>query len=148
MVDTISFVLPKSEYEDFTWILQDEHNPASHPPLIASGSPLVKPPDIENSDEIPETLTINGFYYLREVEDKDANQSVKSRFPHVSQPESVEDITRWRKDWLPEMDKLVALLENFDPNSGMLLISISLVDIKLLSEDLCKLTNILFFVGN
>ena len=117
MVDTISFVLPKSEYEDFTWILQDEHNPASHPPLIASGSPLVKPPDIENSDEIPETLTINGFYYLREVEDKDANQFVKSRFPHVSQPESVEDITRWRKDWLPEMDKLVALLENFDPNS-------------------------------
>ena len=42
----------------------------------------------------------------------------------------------------------MSAVKNFDPNSGMLLISISLVEIKLLSEDLCKLTNIFFFVGN
>ena len=117
MVDTINFVLPKQEYEEFTWILQDEHNPASHPPLIASASPLVKPANTENLEEIPETLTINGFYYLREVENKDSDQSPKSRFPQVSQPDSVEDITRWRKEWLPEMDNLVDLLENFEPIS-------------------------------
>lgn len=114
-MENINFLLPKLEYKEFTWILQDEHNPASHPPLIASASPLVKPIDTENLQEIPDTLTINGFYYLRETEDRDKNQSPASKFPQTPQPESIEDIIRWRKEWLPEMDNLVSLLENFDP---------------------------------
>ena len=36
----VEFVLPDKSYEDYCWILQDEHNHASHPALIASASPL------------------------------------------------------------------------------------------------------------
>ena len=111
MSEEESFILPDSHFEEYTWILQDEHNPASHPPLIASASPLSRPGD-NDPNEIPATLTINGFNYGRSV--SNAGTTV-SPFGQMTPPESVEDLIRWRTEWLPQVNELVRLLESFDP---------------------------------
>ena len=111
MPEEITFILPDSQFEEYTWILQDEHNPASHSPLIASASPLSRPGD-NDTDEIPTTLTVNGFNYGRSV--SNAGTTI-SPFGQMTPPESVEDLTRWRTEWLPQVDELVRLLESFDP---------------------------------
>ena len=111
MSEEASFILPDSHFEEYTWILQDEHNPASHSPLIASASPLSRPGD-NDPNEIPTTLTINGFNYGRSV----GNASpTASPFGQMTPPESVEDLIRWRTEWLPQVNELVRLLESFDP---------------------------------
>ena len=75
MQNIIEFVLPEKNYEDYCWMLQDEHNPASHPPLIASASPLAALAPEQNPDTPPTTININGFNYLSRV-----NLSAFSRF--------------------------------------------------------------------
>ena len=113
MQNIVEFVLPEKNYEDYCWMLQDEHNPASHPPLIASASPLAALPPEQNPDTPPTTININGFNYAREIPPGD----VVNPLLQVTNPESAEDMEKWREDWLPEMDKLVDMLENFDPTT-------------------------------
>ena len=111
MTEEASFIFLDPRYEEYTWILQDEHNPASHPPLIATGSPLSRP-GVNNPNEIPVTLTINGFNYGRNVNNP---AGTGSPFGQMTPPESVEDLVKWRSEWLPQVDELVKLLENFNP---------------------------------
>ena len=61
MTQNVLFPLPDPSYESFTWMLQDEHNSASHPPLIASASPLVGTGDDHNPLQPPPSLNINGY---------------------------------------------------------------------------------------
>ena len=35
----------------------------------------------------------------------------------MANPEAAEDMEKWREDWLPEMDKVVDMLESFDPTT-------------------------------
>ena len=117
MRNTIEFILPDKSYENYCWILQDEHNPASHPPLIASASPLAVLAPEQSPDTPPTTININGFNFAREIPPEDAVNPLLQ----AAKPESVEDMEKWREDWLPEVDKLVEMLENFEPatvNSG------------------------------
>ena len=58
----VEFVLPDKSYEDYCWILQDEHNPASHPPLIASASPLAALTTEQSPDRPPTTINICLLY--------------------------------------------------------------------------------------
>jgi phosphohistidine swiveling domain-containing protein len=111
MYSPIEFTLPDKSYEDHCWILQDEHNPASHPPLIASASPMAALAPKQDPDQPPTTININGFNYAREIPPGD----VVTPLAQVSNPESIEDMTKWRKEWLPEVEKLVEMLESFDP---------------------------------
>ena len=106
----VEFVLPDKSYEDYCWILQDEHNPASHPPLIASASPLAALTTEQSPDRPPTTININGFNYAREIPPED----VVNPLLQVANPESAEDMEKWREDWLPDMDKLVDMMESFD----------------------------------
>ena len=56
-------------------------------------------------------LTLNGYNYAREA----ANSGgPPSPFGTVVAPERVEDLTRWRREWLPEVEKVAAMLESFD----------------------------------
>ena len=109
MTQSVLFALPEPSYEDYTWTLQDEHNPASHTPLIARGRPVTAPGN--DSDGPPGTLSINGYNYAREVT-RSAGEA--SPFGTIVAPERVEDLTRWRQEWLPEVDKLATMLESFD----------------------------------
>lgn len=112
MSEKVTFALPDPSYESYTWILQDEHNPASHPPLIASASPLVRAAENDGQDQIPAALNINGFNYAREM----ASQGGPvSPFGQTVVPETVDDLTRWRQEWLPQVEELTGMLGEFDP---------------------------------
>ena len=113
MQNTVEFILPEKSYEAYCWILQDEHNPASHPPLIASASPLAVLVPEQNPDTPPATININGFNYAREIPPGDPVTPILQ----VANPESAEDMEKWREDWLPEVGKLVDMLENFNPTT-------------------------------
>jgi pyruvate,water dikinase len=109
MTQISEFPLPDPSYEKFTWILQDEHNPASHTPLIASAPPMAGA--VRNPDGLPATLNVNGFNYAREV-----GSPAGAAFPlgTITTPDSVEDLTKWREEWLPEVEKVAMMLEGFD----------------------------------
>ena len=112
MTPTSAFALPDPSYEGYTWTLQDEHNPASHTPLIASAVPVTRAGD--DLDGPPMNLTLNGYNYARDA----ANTGgTSSPFGTIEAPEQVEDLTRWRLEWLPEVEKLAAMLEGFDPET-------------------------------
>ena len=105
------FALPDPSYEQYSWILQDEHNPASHAPLIASVGPTGA---VVHTDGLPTAITINGYNYARQV----ANApGAPSPFGTMPAPEKVEDLTGWRQEWPPEIDKVSHMLENFEPGT-------------------------------
>ncbi|MDA0988778.1 MAG: PEP-utilizing enzyme [Chloroflexi bacterium] len=109
MTQTAEFPLPDPSYEAFTWVLQDEHNPASHTPLIASATPVAGVGS--NPDGLPTTLNVNGYNYAREVPNA---AGATSPFGTTPAPERVEDLTGWRQEWLPEVEKAADMLEGFD----------------------------------
>jgi pyruvate,water dikinase len=105
--DTV-FQLPDPSFEQYTWVLQDEHGPSSLPPLLIYDDAYGRP-----SSDLPRSLRIHGFNYVR--------SSGRQWRPEWSagggQPSalSVEQVRRWRTEWLPEVEKVVRLLEDFDP---------------------------------
>ena len=101
--------LPDTSYEIYSWILQDEHNPASHPPLIASAGPTGA---VVHTDGLPTAITINGYNYARQVTNA---PGAPSPFGTMPAPEKVEDLTGWRQEWPPEIDQVAHMLENFEP---------------------------------
>ena len=109
MTQGTDFALPDPSYEPFSWILQDEHNPASHPPLIASAGPTGA---AVHTDGIPTAITINGYNYSRQ-----APGVAPASFGTPIDPQSVEDLTSWRQEWPPEIDKASEMLEGFDPTT-------------------------------
>ena len=108
-----TFTLPDPTYDTHTWILQDEHNPAAHPPLIASASPT-RQSNNDQQDGLPTTININGFNYQREVPNHNQGGNA-SPFGQTTQPNTVDDLRLWRSEWLPQVDKLKFMLEEFDP---------------------------------
>ena len=114
MTQNVLFELPDPSYESYTWILQDEHNPASHTPLIASATPIVGAGNDRSPDQPPARLSINGYSYALEVA---SPAGAASPFGTIVAPERLEDLTRWRQEWLPEVEKLATMLESFDTAS-------------------------------
>ena len=111
MTSQIRFELPDPAYEDFTWILQDEHGPSSLPPLLAGQRFGAADADAEG--ETPRGLRLNGFYYVRAGAGRPGGAA--NPFGSLSPPASVDDLTSWRREWLPEVDTVVKELEAFDP---------------------------------
>lgn len=111
MTQHVPHSLPDPSYEGYSWTLQDEHNPASHPPLLASLNPIFGAGGQQDTDQPPIRLTINGYIYARE----DANGPGEATpFGTSPVPQRVEDLTAWREEWLPEVEKLANMLEGFD----------------------------------
>jgi phosphohistidine swiveling domain-containing protein len=112
MSHEIAFRLPSPAYEQYTWDLQGEHCPLPQAPLL-----IFDNPPIDSSHHIPRSLLIHGFRYLRRggvpahLQQRSTNSTT---LPTVL---SVAQMRRWRIDWLPKVDKLVQLLEHFDPAS-------------------------------
>ncbi len=109
MTQETEFTLPDPSYEAHSWILQDEHNPASHPPLIASAGPTGV---VIHTDGLPTAITIHGYNYARQ-----APGAPVTTFGTPIDPQSVEDLTSWRQEWPPEIDSAAEMLETFDPES-------------------------------
>ena len=68
--------------------------------------------DEQNPDQPPPNLNINGHTYAREGA---GGPGAAAPFGTIVAPEQVEDLTRWRQEWLPEVEKLATMLESFDP---------------------------------
>lgn len=110
METAIEYRLPDPSLEQYTWVLQDEHAPASAPPLLSNaGNPgfmgQAKP------GEPPVRIHVNGFSYSRMGLEESAF------FRQAKPPERLEDLTRWRGEWLPQAAKAAEMLEGFDPAS-------------------------------
>ncbi len=105
-VAEISFKLPSPEYRAYTWILQDEHTPASQTPLIASTR---GPLGALDSGVVPNTIQINGYNYQK--------AGSPAPFGRLQEPQTVDDLVRWRREWIPQVEELAQRLESFDPCS-------------------------------
>ncbi len=109
MTSKTFFKLPDPAYDEYTWILRDEHGPSSVPPLLVRNR--FNPPSAPG--EVPRSLNLHGFTYLR------ANSGSEFRPPwaDAAPPRTVVDLRLWRERWLPEVEKIVRELEHFDPSS-------------------------------
>lgn len=110
MTDEIEFKLPDARLEDYTWVLFDEHMPVAASPLIGNhfggGFPT--------RDEFPpRSLQINGLTYMRQ----DAVPSPAGAMRGQELPASVDEMRKWRSEWQPEVDKVIAALSHFDPST-------------------------------
>ena len=103
MAQVVSYALLHPSYEAYTWQIQDEHAPASQPPLVAWEDPPA-------GREPPRQLRINGYTYGR------AGAAMETApFGQAQSPQSVADLTRWREEWLPEVAKIESLFTTFEP---------------------------------
>ena len=111
MEDSI-FKLPGPRYEEYTWVLQDEHNPAAHTPLISTGKHTGRVVTEPTDGDIPEAIVVNGVNYSRQ----DIMGAAASPFGSIVAPETVHDLRKWRTEWLPQMDDLadICLLNTSD----------------------------------
>lgn len=58
----VQFELPDPTYEEYTWLYEDEHGPASQTPLIATSPTLAGGPAGE-SRAPPRAIRVNGYTY-------------------------------------------------------------------------------------
>lgn len=104
------FQLPEPAYEQYSWVLQDEHGPSSLPPLLIDDGRYGS----SRPGEVPVSLRIHGFHYVR-ASGRRGGPPWAAGAPTPAR--SVEDLRRWRVDWLPEVEKVVQVFESFDPAS-------------------------------
>ena len=101
----IAFQLPHPSYGGFTWLLRDEHAPASVAPLFSG---WIDP----RASEVPDSITVNGYLYRR-ADVPDRNASTRG----IAAPISFEHMPRWRPEWGTQIQKLVFGLQRFDPTT-------------------------------
>ena len=101
----VEFKLPDPGYEEFTWVLRDEHAPASIAPLFAARGPQGP------SKIMPFSIAVNGYPYAR----LDAPERVLAGT--AGPPKDVDELIRWRKEWVPQVQAIADRLESFDAAS-------------------------------
>lgn len=109
MTNKIEFKLPDPSLEQYYWVFDGEHDPVSQTPLIAYAGD-----DIDSAratDEPPRALNIQGYTYGR------AGAGGPGRYSETLPPESVEELQRWRTEWVPQVQALSARLVGFDPTA-------------------------------
>ena len=101
----IEFALPDPELEQYTWVYENEHGPASQPPLTRDAG-FGPPPE---PGEPPNRLVINGYGYFR----SGPNGEMPSSFdlPDLGGATALET---WNEQWLPRVDALFEELSGFD----------------------------------
>ncbi|MSQ41124.1 MAG: hypothetical protein EXR55_05645 [Dehalococcoidia bacterium] len=102
----VCFTLPDPAYEAYTWVYQDEHTPVSVTPLIAD-APAPFGRESGRTGRPPRSICINGYNH--------AIAGAASPFGEAPSPQTVEEITRWREEWLPQVQTLAEQLTSCDP---------------------------------
>jgi phosphohistidine swiveling domain-containing protein len=99
----VSFALPDPVFEDYTWLLFDEHGPVCQTPLLEEDNfgPRIQP------GALPRALRINGYMYMRDdiAMNPFASSAVSTR----------DELREWRTLWQPQVDAVVGALYAFDP---------------------------------
>ncbi len=101
----IEFVLPDPELEQYTWIYENEHGPASQPPLTREAG-FGPPPE---PGAPPSRLIINGYSYFRSGPTGEMPSSFD--LPDLGKATALET---WNEKWLPQVDALFDELCGFD----------------------------------
>ena len=104
----VEFVLPDPELEQYTWVYENEHGPASQPPLTRE--PGFGPPPAPG--EPPSRLIINGYSYFR----SGPTGEMPSSFD-LPDLEGASALETWNEKWLPQVDALFGELCGFDAAS-------------------------------
>ena len=104
----IDFVLPDPELAQYTWVYENEHGPASQPPLtrqrIFGASPEPGSP--------PTRLIINGYSYYRAG--PAGEMPMPGALPDLGEATALET---WNTKWLPEVNALFDELTGFEATS-------------------------------
>ena len=101
----VEFVLPDPELAQYTWIYENEHGPASQPPLTrVAGFGRSPEPGAP-----PARLFINGYSYVRTGPAGELPMSTE--LPDLGDATALET---WNRKWLPEVDALFDELSGFD----------------------------------
>ncbi|MCY3646415.1 MAG: PEP-utilizing enzyme [Chloroflexi bacterium] len=101
----VEFSLPEPELEQYTWVYENEHGPASQPPLTRE--PGFGPPP--EPGEPPSRLIINGYSYFRSGPTGEMPSSFG--LPDLGEATALE---AWNDKWLPQVDALFDELSGFD----------------------------------
>lgn len=101
----VEFVLPDPELEQYTWVYENEHGPASQPPLTRE--PGFGPPPAPG--EPPSRLIINGYSYFRSG--PTGEMPISFDLPDLGVATALET---WNEKWLPQVDALFDELCGFD----------------------------------
>ncbi|MXY36287.1 MAG: hypothetical protein F4Y54_05865 [Dehalococcoidia bacterium] len=101
----VEFVLPDPELEQYTWVYENEHGPASQPPLTRE--PGFGPPP--EPGEPPSRLIINGYIYFRSG--PTGEMPISFDLPDLGGATALE---AWNDKWLPQVDALFDELSGFD----------------------------------
>ena len=104
----VEFVLPDPELEQYTWVYENEHGPASQPPLTRDAG-FGPPPE---PGAPPSRLTINGYSYFRSGPTGEMPSSFD--LPDLAGATALET---WEEKWLPEVNALFDELCGFDANT-------------------------------
>ncbi len=99
------FALPDPELARYTWVYENEHGPASQPPLTRE--PGFGPPPVPG--EPPSRLVINGYSYFRSGPSGEMPSSFD--LPDLG---GATALATWNEKWLPEVDALFEELSGFD----------------------------------
>ncbi len=101
----VEFVLPDPELEQYTWVYENEHGPASQPPLTRE--PGFGPPPEPGAP--PSRLIINGYSYFRSGPTGEMPSSFD--LPDLGGASALET---WNGKWLPQVNALFDELSGFD----------------------------------
>ncbi len=101
----VEFVLPDPELEQYTWVYENEHGPASQPPLTREVG-FGPPPE---PGAPPSRLIINGYSYFRSGPTGEMPTSFD--LPDLGGTSALET---WNEKWLPQVDALFDELCGFD----------------------------------
>ena len=104
----VEFVLPDPRLAEYTWVYENEHGPASQPPLTRGGS-FGRPAD---ESWPPARLVINGYSYYRAG--PAGEMPMPGTMPDLGEATAFET---WERKWLPEVKALFDALSNFDAAS-------------------------------
>ena len=105
---SITFELPDPAYEQYTWVYENEHGPASQPPLMR-GSAFG---ERAGGDGPPRRLVINGYGFYRS--DPSGEMPMPFAIPNLA---GASALGRWREYWQPQVEALFDQLMAFDPRS-------------------------------
>ncbi|MCY3506704.1 MAG: PEP-utilizing enzyme [Chloroflexi bacterium] len=101
----VEFSLPDPELEQYTWVYENEHGPASQPPLTREAG-FGPPPE---PGAPPSRLIINGYSYFRSG--PTGEMPISFDLPELGGATALET---WNEKWLPQVDALFDELSGFD----------------------------------
>ena len=103
----VEYVLPDPTLEAYTWVHENEHGPASQPPLLRGGTNGMMPPP---RDGVPVRLTVNGYTYTRRGAERPMDAQAGA-------PPDRLPLLLWEETWLPQVNTLRDEILAFDPAS-------------------------------